>query len=95
MCVFHFLKASQKCEIWQVLAVFATMALAVPLIVGLLYPRLSDAIGQKRIMVLGSGIHIVGMLLIPIFLIWYIQVPLAFLLAFMSLVDPALQLIAS
>jgi Na+/melibiose symporter-like transporter len=48
----------QKCEIWQVLAVFATMALAVPVIVGVLYPKMSEKIGQKRVMIFGMSVHI-------------------------------------
>jgi len=78
-----------------VLAVFATMALSVPLLVGLLYPPLSSAIGQKRVMVFGLSVHVVGMILVPVFLLWYVQVPLGLMLACMSLLDPALQLVAS
>ncbi len=85
----------EKLGIWQVLAVFATLALAVPVVVGLFYPWLSDAVGQKASMVVGMLLHAVGMVIMPVFLLWYVQVPIALLLAFGNMCDPALQLIAS
>ncbi len=89
------LVGEQRLEIWQVLAVFATLALAVPVVVGLVYPWLSEAAGQKTAMIAGMVLHGLGLAVVPVVLIWYLQVPLALLLAFGNLSDPALQLVAS
>jgi DHA1 family tetracycline resistance protein-like MFS transporter len=89
------LVGEQGLEIWQVLAVFATLALFVPVVVGLVYPMLSEAAGQKTAMVAGMVVYGLGLAVVPVVLLWYLQVPLALLLAFGNLSDPALQLVAS
>lgn len=85
----------QKCPIWQVLAVFATVALGTPPIAGFVYPWMAKQFGNKATMIVGSLICGCGLFLIPVFLVWYIQSIVMLLFAFQAVTDPALQAIAS
>jgi MFS family permease len=82
-------------EILQVLVVFATMAIAVPILLGVVYPWLSARVGNKAVMVLGFGLNALGMILMPLFVWWPIQAALTLLLAWGNIVGPPLELVAS
>lgn len=85
----------EAAPIWQVLVVFAVLAISTPPMAGLVYPFLSTRVGQKLTIIIGLGMCGLGMILMPVFLFWYLQACFSLLLSFSSLQDPALQLIAS
>lgn len=81
--------------IWQVLVVFATLALAVPVVLGLVYPFLSNRWGNVPTMVAGLVCNASGMIIIPVVVLWYFITPTTLLVALGSMIDPALQVIVS
>lgn len=71
------------------------MAIFTPIVTGILYPPFSKKYGNKISMIFAFMINAGGMLLMPVFLFWVVQVLFGLLLAFAAVGGPALQSVAS
>ena len=89
------LVTAQLAPIWQVLVVFGTLAAATPVVLAFGSPWASGRFGNRLTMVGGVLMNALGMVLIPLALVWYLVAPVTLLVACGSLVDPALQVVTS